>query len=138
MRLTWSLRQRDEDVLGDEVSLVPSRPLGPITQTFIQPADKRRSPVLFPYGDVEEVELRLRWPEGWKIESVPGLTKQEFPVGALAVEVAVKDAERVLVYRRHFEMRFRQLGSSQDYEAARALFAAVEKSDAQTLALVRR
>ncbi len=72
VRLAWSLRQRDEDVLGDELSLQPSLPLGPMVQPFVQPADKRRSEVLFPYGFVEEVELRLRWPEGWKIESVPG------------------------------------------------------------------
>lgn len=138
VRLNWSLKQREEDVLGDEVSLVPSRPFGPLAQPLVQPADKRRTPVIFPYGDREEVELRLRWPEGWRLESLPALTKQERPVGALVVEVDAKDAERTLVYRRRFEMRPRQLGSTQEYEGVRGLYAAVEKSDAQALALVRR
>jgi hypothetical protein len=52
--------------------------------------------------------------------------------------VEEKEAERTLVYRRRFELRRRKVGSTQDYEAVRALYAAVEKSDAQPLALVRR
>ena len=138
VRLTWTLKQREEDVLGDEVTLAPSLPLGPLAQPFVQDVGQRRSPVLFPYGKWEEVELHLRWPEGWKLEATPDLTRQERPVGALVVELDAKDAERTLVYRRHFEMRPRTLSSKQDYEAVRALYAAAEKSDAQMLALVRR
>lgn len=138
VRLTWKLAQREEDVLGDEASLAPSRPFGPIAQPFVQAADKRRSPVLFPFADRDEIELRLRWPEGWRIDAVPGLAKQERPTGAFVVEVEEKAAERTLVYRRRLEMRHRKLGSIKDYEAVRALYAAVEKSDAQPLALVRQ
>lgn len=138
VRLAWSLRQRDEDVLGDEISLTPSLPLGPVVQPFVQPADKRRSEVQFPYGFVEEVELRLRWPEGWKIESVPAAARQESPFGALAVEMEIKEAERTLAYRRRFEMRLWRLGIPQDYEAVRALFGAAETSDGQMLVVVRQ
>ena len=138
VRLTWSLKQREEDVLGDEVTLTPSRPLGPVAQPFVQTSDKRRSPVFFPYGDVDDLELRLRWPEGFQLDTVPALARQERKVGVFSVEVDAKDAERTLVYRRRLEMRSRQLGTAQDYEAARALYAAAEKSDAQALLLVRR
>jgi hypothetical protein len=136
VRLTWKLAQHEEDVLGDEASLVPSRPLGPSAQPFVQ--DKRRTPILFSYADREEVELRLHWPEGWRVDTLPTLTKQERSAGAFVVEVEEKAAERTLVYRRRFELRHRKVASTQDYEAVRALFAAVEKSDAQPLALVRR
>jgi hypothetical protein len=138
VRLTWKLAQREEDVLGDEASLIPSRPLGPVAQPFVQAGDKRRSPVLFDYADRDEVELRLHWPEGWRVDTLPALTKQERPAGAFVVELEEKEAERTLVYRRRFDVRNRKLGSAQEYEAVRALYAAVEKSDAQPLALVRQ
>jgi hypothetical protein len=136
VQLTWKLAQREEDVLGDEASLVPSRPLGPLAQPLVQAGDKRRSQVLFAYADRDEVELRLRWPEGWKVDTLPALTKQERPVGAFLVEV--EEAEHSLVYRRRFDLHSRKLNNAQEYEAVRALYAAVEKSDAQPLALVRR
>ena len=138
VKLTWKLAQREEDVLGDEASLMPSRPLGPVAQPFVQAGDKRRSPVLFSYPDRDEIELRLHWPEGWRVEALPNLTKQEKPAGALVVEVDEKYAERSLIYRRRLDLRSKKLGSAQEYEAVRALYAAVEKSDAQPLALVRR
>src|SRR6185436_6652798 len=138
VKLSWKLAQREEDVLGDEASLMPSRPLGPVAQPLVQAGDKRRSQVLFSYPDRDEVELRLHWPEGWRVESLPNLTKQEKSAGAFVVEVDEKDAERTLVYRRRFDLRSKKLGSAQEYEAVRALYAAVEKSDAQPLALVRR
>lgn len=138
VQLTWKLAQREEDVLGDEASLVPSRPLGPLAQPFVQEGSKRRSQVLFAYSDRDEVELRLHWPEGWKVETLPSLAKQEKPGGAFVVEVEETEGERSLVYRRRFDLRSRMLASSKDYDAVRALYAAVEKSDAQPLALVRR
>ena len=138
VRLTWKLAQREEDVLGDEASLVPSRPLGPVAQPLVQAGDKRRSQVLFAYPDRDEVELRLHWPSGWRVETLPSLAKQEKPAGAFVVEVEEKEPEHSLVYRRRLDLRSRKLASSKEYEAVRALYAAVEKSDAQSLALVRR
>ncbi|HYU32668.1 MAG TPA: DUF3857 domain-containing protein, partial [Thermoanaerobaculia bacterium] len=79
VKLTWKLAQREEDVLGDEATLVPSRPLGPVTQPLVQAGDKRRSQVLFAYPDRDEVELRLHWPEGWRVDALPSLAKQEKP-----------------------------------------------------------
>ena len=136
--LTWKLAQREEDVLGDEISLAPSRPLGPSSQPFVQTAGQRRSPVLFSYADLDEVELRLHWPEGWRVDTRPGSTRYERPLGAFLVQVEEKETERTLVYRRRLAMHHRKLGGSNDYETVRALFAAAETSDAQLLALVRR
>lgn len=138
VRLTWSMKQREEEVLGDEASLAPSKPLGPTRQPFVQEAAKRRSPVMFDYPDRDEVELRLRWPEGWKVETRPKPASSQGRVGALAVSVDVDEAGRSLVYRRRLDFLQRQLGTLQLYEEARKLFDLTEKSDAETLVLVRR
>jgi hypothetical protein len=138
VRLTWTMKQREEEVLGDEASLTPSRPLGPSRQPFVQEASKRRSPVMFDYPDRDEVELRLRWPEGWKVETRPKPATSQGRVGALAVSVEVDETGRSLVYRRRLDFVLRQLGTLQLYEEARKLFDQTEKSDAETLVLVRR
>jgi transglutaminase-like putative cysteine protease len=138
VKLTWSLAQREEEVLGDETSFAPSRPLGPLRQPFLLEAAKRRSPVLFAYPDRDEVELRLRWPEGWKVEAQPRPASAQNRTGALSVSVEVDEAGRALVYRRRFDVTQRELGSMQLYEEARSLFGQTEKSDAEALVLVRR
>lgn len=136
--LTWSLAQREEEVLGDEATVVPSAPLGPVSQPFVQPASSRRSGVLLDYTDRDEVELRLRWPEGWKVESLPKPAAVQGPVGALDAGVEVKEAERSLVYHRRMDCTKRTISTTKDYEAIRSLYGEAEKSDAQALVLVHR
>lgn len=136
VRVTWTMQQREDEVLGDESTLLPSRPLGPTAQPFVQAADQRRSPVLFPYADREEVELRLRWPEGWTLDQTPKLARQDNALGGFTVSLDIDDAARTLVYRRRLEIKQKQLANMQQYESVRSLYAAVEKSDAQTLSLV--
>jgi hypothetical protein len=138
VRLTWSLQQREDEVLGDEATLAPSRPLGPRTQLFVQDADQRRSPVLFPYADRDEVELRVRWPQGWTVNATPQPAHEESPQGDFSVSVESDAAGRTLVYRRRLDIKQKLLAHPQEYEKVRALYAAVEKSDAQALSLVRR
>ena len=134
--VTWSMAQREEEVLGDEVSLAPSAPLGPASQLLVQSAADRRTAVIFDYADREEVELRLRWPEGWKVESSPKTTMVTNSTGALAADVELKEGERTLVYKRRVDVTDKQLDSTKEYEALRALLGAVEKSDAQKVLLV--
>lgn len=138
IRVSWSLRQRDEGVLGDEASLAPSRPLGPMRQPFVQPAKMRQSPILFPYPDRDEVELRLRWLEGWRIDAKPQPAHQDNAVGGLTVTLERNDFERTLVYRRRLDVKRKELGTLGELDTVRTLYATVEKSDAQTLVLVHR
>ena len=135
--VTWTLAQREEEVLGDESSLVPSAPLGPVTQPLRPPSSSRKTMVMFDYADRDEVELRLRWLGAWKAESLPKPAAFENEVGALAASVELKDGEPSLVYRRRFDIVRRILRSSQEYEKAQLLFAEAEKTDAQKLVLVR-
>lgn len=136
--LTWSMTQREEEVLGDEASFTPCAPLGPVTQPLVQSASSRKTKVMFDFADRDEVELRLRWPEGWEVESLPGPAAVQNQVGALDAGVEMKRAERSLIYRRRFDITRRTLRGPEDYEEAQALFAEAEKNDAQKLFLVRR
>lgn len=136
--VTWSLAQREEEVLGDEVTVSPSAPLGPRAQSFVQPVSARRSGVMFDYANREEVQLRLRWPEGWKVEGLPQPANVTSEAGALVLEADLKEGERTLVYTRRFDLTRRELNTVAEYEAVRSLFGEVEKRDAQPVFLVRK
>lgn len=136
--VTWSLAQREEEVLGDEASLKPSRPLGPVKQPFTLPPEQRLTPVQFLFGDRDEVELRLTWPEGWELDVVPDAAEIENDLGAVDVAVEVDEAARRLVFRRRIDVRGAEFGGRDKYAELRGLFARMEKSDAQELVLVER
>lgn len=136
--VTWSIAQREEEVLGDEATLAPSAPLGPATQPFVQTAAERRFDVVFDYPDRDEVELRLRWPAAWRLEQRPRPAALNGPCGALSTGLVVNEPERTLVYRRRMDITRRTLGSKDEYDAVRDLFGEAAKSDAQALTLVRR
>ena len=138
VRVTWSMAQREEEVLGDEATLAPSLPLGPTKQPFVQPAAARRTPVIMSFADRDEVELRVTWPEGWKVESAPAAARHESAAGAFVTEVEADEAARTLTYRRRFDIVDKDFGDPSEYELIRALYTEVEKHDAQSLALVRR
>jgi hypothetical protein len=86
----------------------------------------------------EEVELKLRWPAGWSVESMPPERNLSAKAVSISSRVQVNAAERTLVYKRRFDISQRQLTTSQEYENIRNLFAEVEKNDAQKLSLVHR
>jgi transglutaminase-like putative cysteine protease len=138
VELTWTLAQPEEEVLGDEVTFTPSLPLGPVTQPFPLPMSKRLSPILFRFADRDDLELTVRWPEGWQPEILPQAKKAEGAIGLMDVTLAVDAANRTLTYRRRFDIREARLGQFPQLEAIQKLYAEMEKSDAQTLALVKR
>jgi transglutaminase-like putative cysteine protease len=137
VEVSWSMTQREEEVLGDEVSLSPSLPLGPAKQPFRTDAASRISPVVFPFPDRDEVELTLRWPEGWTPETLPREIRHDTAAGALLTSVAWTDGERSLIFRRQLDVKHREFAKAQ-YPVVQALFARAERADAEKLVLVRR
>jgi hypothetical protein len=137
--VTWAMAQRQDELPGDESTLQPSAPLGPLRQPFVE--EERKVDVVFDTPGRDEVELRLRWPAGWRLERAPA-ARPEAPLdaagGSLAVEVAARPEERTLVYHRRFDLSRRRLLPGKEYAALRALFGAAAKSDAETVVLVRR
>ncbi|HVR94975.1 MAG TPA: DUF3857 domain-containing protein [Thermoanaerobaculia bacterium] len=137
VEVTWAMAQREEEVLGDEATLTPSRPLGPVRQRFQMPAAKRVSPVLFDYPDRDEVQLSVHWPEGWKPEALPKAIAHASPVGAVSATVELDAAARILTYRRRFDLTTRVVPLPGSYQKLQTLYNEVEKHDAQALVLVR-
>jgi transglutaminase-like putative cysteine protease len=137
IEVTWAMAQREEEVLGDEASFEPSRPLGPVKQRFVSPAESRISPVLFAFADRDEVEVTLRWPEGWSVETLPASKQAITAAGTFEVSVETDEAARRAVYRRRMDIKERQF-ARQHYPAVQSLYGQVEKSDAQPLVLLKR
>ena len=136
--VTWSMAQLQEQVLGDESTVVPSAPLGPAFQPFVQTAAERKLDIVFDFPDREEVELRLRWPAAWHLDQRPRPATLNGPCGALSTGLVVNEPEHTLVYRRRMDLTRQRLGSKEEYEAVRDLFGEAAKNDAQALTLVRR
>jgi hypothetical protein len=136
--VTWSMAEREEEVLGDETTLAPSAPLGPAAQPFVQTAAERKIEVVFDYPFRDEVELRLRWPAGWSLDQRLQPAALDGPCGALSSTLVLDAERRTLVYRRRFDITRRRLASKAEYEAVRGLFGETAKNDAQKLTLVRR
>lgn len=131
--VSWAMSEREEEVLGDEVTLHPNRPWGPVTQVF---TGDRRSAVLFGFADRDESELTVRWPAGFRLEARPETVEHQSDAGALSVSLEAGDG--TLTYRRRFDVTKKSFGTQQQFEAIKALFGKAEKNDAQTLVLVRR
>lgn len=137
VEVTWKLSQSAEEALGDEASLKPSRPLGPVTQLYTLPVERRRTPVLIQFPDRDEVELHLAWPEGWTVESLPKDWSYSGAAGAVASHAEVDAAARRLTYTRRVDVTQRESFNAEQYTAIRDLFGEAEKDDAQSLVLSR-
>lgn len=138
MRLSWRMTQHDDEVLGDEVTLSPSRPLGPVIQDFALPPSQRVTPVVLPFADRDELTLELSFPEGWRVEALPAATGMKNDAGVLHVS-AVADLEgRVVRYERRLDVIARESGGREAYAKLQALYAAAERQDAKALSLARR
>lgn len=128
--LRFKLTQREEDVLGDELSLRPSRPLGQ-TQPFALPIDKRRTPVLMPFGYSDQSVVELAWPEGWDLERLPQNAQHDGPAGRFTSQFTVNETARTLRYERSFSLNNHQFIGDEAYGALRELFDAASTSDVQ-------
>jgi hypothetical protein len=136
LEATWSLAQAEEDVLGDQAELAPSRPLGPQGQPFALPPVQRQTPVLLSFADSDRVELTLTWPEGWIADVVPETVSVDNRAGLVAVTAEVDEGERTLRYSRRFDTT-QKLFERNEYGDLRALYAAVDASDGQDVVLIR-
>jgi hypothetical protein len=132
----WSLEQADDAVLGDEVTVVPAAPLGPVDQPFTLPPSRRRTPVLLSFRDRDSVEMRLSWPEDWEVDVLPTYKELANAAGAVGVSIEVDEAARSLVYRRTFDVIETEFVGARAYNYLRKLYATAEKNDAQRLVLV--
>ncbi len=138
VEVRWKMTQKEEEALGDEATLAPSRPLGPQTEPFSASSAQRRSPILFDYPYTEEVDFEIVWPEGWHAESAPKTAEIDGAVGSFSLSIQLDDPARKATLHRVFTVREKQLSTREQCDLVRDLFAAVAKSDAQALVLLKR
>lgn len=136
LEVRFQLAQQEGQVLGDEASVQLSRPLGPVDQPFELSPERRRTPVLMFFGDLESLEASVSWPEGWEVEVAPESVRVANAVGRAVTEVAVDDEARELTYKREMEVKGREFNDSESYGALRQLFETMERSDAEPLVLI--
>ncbi len=136
LEVRWAARQAEEDVLGDQAELVPSRPLGPIEQPFTLAPGQRLTPVQLAFADSDRVEVTVAFPEGWVADVVPEAVAVDNRAGTFATALEVDEAERTVRYSRRFDT-VRSSFPRSEYGELRALYAAVQASDGQEMVLTR-
>ena len=125
-------------VTADEVTLVATRPLGPVRQLFTADATARRSPVIMDHGGVEEIEARIAWPQGWSLATSTEPAAIEMGIGGYRSNVSVDAAQRTAVFKRRMDVRKREPADRIEFAALRNLYAEAERRDAQALVFARR
>jgi transglutaminase-like putative cysteine protease len=134
--VTWALAHQEEEVLGDEVTLHPSRPLGPLRQIFELPPERRRSPAILSFADSDQLEVTLTWPPDWQLERAPAALDRSTAAGRAVLEVQ-QEADRLVLSRR-FDITSTLFSDSTAYAAVRTLYEAMEKKDAEAVVILRR
>ncbi len=138
IEVAFSLLQHEEDVLGDETSYKPSRPFGPAEQRYTLPPEERRQAVQVSFADRDEVELVVRWGEGWELDAAPSSFEARSDAGTARAEVEVSEAGHRLVYRRTLEIAGTRYDVGEPYRQLRDLYTQLERHDAESVVLVRK
>ncbi len=136
VRVGWSLRQRDEEVLGDEAMIVTSQPMT-ATQPFALPPERRRTPVQMAFGRRDDLVTTLKWPKEWKLDVVPQAMSHGGPAGLIECRVESDEDRGSLTVRRRFELAQHEFFGRDGYAAVRDLYEQAAKADVQGVVLVR-
>ncbi len=137
VEVSWKFAEHPEEALGDQATLVASRPLGPVRQQF--PLGSRRlSPIAFPYAERDEVELTVHWPAGWRPEVMPLAANYRTFAGAMVANVELDEAHNTLSYHRRFDKAHWKTVTPEQFDMTQQLFEEAQKVDAQALVLARR
>jgi hypothetical protein len=138
VEVKFSVAARTESVLGDEVSLQLSRPLGPAVQPFPGDPQQRKTPVRLDFGSQDDVVANVSWAEGWSVSSMPPTVAKPGTPGFFSASTKADLAARTLRFERTLQIRSREPKSPSEFVALHGLYAEAEKADAQALLLVRR
>ncbi len=137
IEVEWSMLQHVADVLGDEASLQPSVPFGPIKQRYTLEPDDRKTPVRVSFADRDSLTLDLHWPPGWQLEIEPEPRQFGGSAGEVSVRLEVDAASHRLRYRRTLSINDTVFFPGPAYADLRALYAVAERHDAQPIVLFR-
>ena len=117
VRVGWSMRQRDEEVLGDEAAILPSLPLA-ASQPFSLPPERRQTPVQMSFGRRDDLVTTVTWPAGWKLDALPEAQSHGGPAGKIERTVETDEGQRTITVRRRFELAEREFFGREAYARA--------------------
>jgi len=137
IEIVWTMALAAEHVLDDEVSLRPSRPLGPLRQRYTIPPEGRRTAVQVSFADRDELELTLAWPAPWEVDLAPAGVDHATDAGIARASLELDEDARRLVYRRELEIARTRYDPGEPYARLRELYTVMERHDARSLVLVR-
>lgn len=132
----FRLVQREEEVLGDEVSLPLAMLLGVSDNPFNLPPGQRQTPVQMAFADRDRVELKLAWPEGWEIDAAPKLRAIANGAGRLETELQGNKTQRTLTAVRTFEVADSEYIGAGPYSQLHQLYEQALANDAERVVLV--
>ncbi len=133
----WRMTQREEEVLGDEVTFRPGAPLDITSNRFSLAADQRQTPVHLSHRWRHQVELRLTWPDGWVVEVLPEALAHTCLAGSLVTTFEVDDQARTLVATRVRELAGRAFIGFDAYRILRGFYEATVTADAARVVVMR-
>jgi hypothetical protein len=135
--VSWKMRQREEEILGDEATLAPARPLRITSNPYALTAQQRRTPLQLGYADVDRVELKLSWPQGWVVESAPAAATTQTAAGSYKLAMNLDASARTLSVSRALTISKDQYMGGEGYTALRDLMRAAVEGDAAAVNLGR-
>ena len=138
LHVGWAMALRDAEVLGDELTLLPSRPLGVAGQPLGLSPALRRTPILLPFADSDEVSLDVTLPAAWQVESMPETFETKNGGGALSIRSELDAEHHALHYQRRLDVASRVAADREAVKQLYGLFEEAAKQDAKALALARR
>jgi transglutaminase-like putative cysteine protease len=134
--VTWSLQQREDEVLGDESSITPSAPLAVDANPFTIDPRNRLTPVQLSFPDTDHVELTVTWPEGWQPEAAPRERSLSNDVGSFHASVTIDSDARSAHFTRDMVISQTEL-DSRGYAKLRDLYLRAVDADGSEMLLVR-
>jgi hypothetical protein len=137
VEVAWTVAQREEEVLGDEVAVSLAAPLAIESNPFSLPSADRSNTVELPFPSCDRVELELEWPEGWTVEAQPHLKTEGNLAGLVKTEIRVDEEAHRLTASRQFDRTMRTLQPGIGYQAIQRLYRSGSKNDAEVVVLAR-
>ncbi len=135
VRVTWSMGQRQEDVVGDEASVRLAAPLTVTTNPFSLDPQRRLTPVMLDFPSTDTVELELSWPEGWSTGSLPPERTTTTEAGTVTSSITVDPEARRLRSVRTATLVKREHVGRPAYAHLRDLYQGMVDADSLAVAL---
>jgi hypothetical protein len=134
--ISWMMRQRDDDVIGDEVVLLPADPLRVGSNPFTLAPNRRWTPAQLGFADIDRVIVKLTWPEGWDLDGEPALAQFSNGAGSLTSSIKNDEGARTVTMTREMTIEKTEFIGGEAYGALRGLYVAALDNDAEELIVV--